>query len=413
MYIDQIQLDYFRTFRRMQEPIPFVHPDQDFESLGFPRPKLPNINLLLGNNGFGKTTMLKGIALAALGPAVGKSGIYPYRLVRREVSKTASENGVLKPAVIQATFTAHPQDDSPPKLESHIEVVPQGDIESLEWKHSEEKAWHPVFSSSSDALFLVGYGATRRVEKPNRTERSGGSAARARRVMSLFEEDYALRPLNTWLPGMRSSNKGRFTQVVHLINRLMGKGHYTFEGEQDEEGEFLFDRSGMKLPFPALSDGYRAYLGWIADLLFHVCMTCPSGKKLVENKGIVLVDEIDLHLHPKWQLTVLPTLAKQLPNIQFVVTSHSPLVVGSLEWMNIIVMTSGTKQSSVPQRIGSAVHGLDADQVLLTEFFGMESTRSPGKNRRLKELSLQARHGDTEAAKQILQEMSSGTEAPL
>jgi AAA domain, putative AbiEii toxin, Type IV TA system/AAA domain len=410
MYIDHIQLENFRTFRRMPKPIPFVHPDQDFAALGFPRPKLANINLLLGNNGFGKTTMLKGIALAALGPAVGKSGIYPYRLVRREVSKLPKESGMLKPAMIKAEFTAHPQDDCPPKLESHIEVVPEEDIESLEWKHIEQKAWHPVFSSSSDALFLVGYGATRRVEKPNRSERSGSSAARAKRVMSLFEEDYALRPLNTWLPAMHSSNKGRFTQVVHLINRLMGKGHYVFEGEQDKEGEYVFDRGGMKLPFPALSDGYRAYLGWIGDLLFHVCATCPSGKKLVENKGIVLVDEIDLHLHPKWQLTVLPTLAEHLPNIQFVVTSHSPLIVGSLEWMNIIVMTSGPKQSSVPQRIESAVNGLDADQVLLTEFFGMESTRAPGKKRRLKELSLQARQGDTEAAKQILQEMSSGME---
>jgi len=109
-------------------------------------------------------------------------------------------------------------------------------------------------------------------------------------------------------------------------------------------------------------------------------------------------------------MTVLPTLAKRLPNLQFIVTSHSPLVVGSLEWMNILVMSSGPKQSSRPRRLPRPVHGLNADQVLLTDFFGMASTRAPGKQRQLKQLTLQAREGDTEAAKKLLDEMSRGVE---
>ncbi|HEY1082699.1 MAG TPA: AAA family ATPase, partial [Prosthecobacter sp.] len=89
MYIDNIQIENFRTFRKSR--ISFVHPDQDFAKLGLPKPKLTNINLLLGNNGLGKTTLLKTIALSALGPAVGKSGIFAYQFVRRE-----PKNGVLK-----------------------------------------------------------------------------------------------------------------------------------------------------------------------------------------------------------------------------------------------------------------------------------------------------------------------------
>jgi hypothetical protein len=53
---------------------------------------------------------------------------------------------------------------------------------------------------------------------------------------------------------------------------------------------------------------------------------------------LVLVDEIDLHLHPKWQMKVIGTVARALPRIQFVFTSHSPLIAGSLEWMNIIAL---------------------------------------------------------------------------
>lgn len=406
MYIDHIEIENFRTFRKTR--IDFCHADQDFEKLGMKKPELPNLNLLLANNGYGKTSLLKAIALAALGPAVGKSGIYPYKLIRRE----AGQKG-LKRAVIEAGFTTHDQDHAPfAKIESKVEVIPEGDLELLEWTHSDPKPWHPVFQTKTDAFFMVGYGATRRVSKSNRVEQSGKSSPRAARVMGLFEEDYSLRPLNTWLPKYKTGGplKGRYTQAVNLINKLVGKGNWEFTGKQDKDDEYLFSKKGVEVPFPALSDGFRAFLGWLGDLLYHVCETCPPGHRLVENRGIVMVDEIDLHLHPKWQMTVLHVLAKELPNIQFIVTSHSPLIVGSLEWMNIIVMRPGVKQSSRAERIQSAVHGLDADQVLLTDFFGLESTRAPGKKRKLKELSLQAADGDLKAARKLLETMNHGEE---
>src|SRR5690348_17444441 len=84
-------------------------------------------------------------------------------------------------------------------------------------------------------------------------------------------------------------------------------------------------------------------------------------------------------------MTILPTLAKTLPNIQFIVTSHSPLIVGSLEWMNIILMASGKQRCTEAKRVKWAVHGLDADQVLLTDFFGLSSTRAPGKEKEIRE----------------------------
>ena len=92
-----------------------------------------------------------------------------------------------------------------------------------------------------------------------------------------------------------------------------------------------------------------------------------------------MIDEIDLHLHPSWQMRVLPTLSKALPNVQFIVTSHSPLVASSLEWMNILVMKTEDDQASTAERIHHSIHGQDADQVLLSEFFGLESTRAEGK----------------------------------
>lgn len=486
MYIDSISLENFRIFR--ESKIDFVHLDQHFTPKRLPRPKLPNINLLLGDNGLGKTTLLKAIALAALGPAVGDSGIFPYHLVRQEpqtkadildsfdieaqssmddmddhlmiinmlnafsINETIFPSGtvsmVLKQsakmvivdsvgnkyiirkqgdklnlytadnqpqeAVIKANFVPHEQDQihGVRYLESSVSVSQRGDLESLRWTHSDEKLWHPIFSSSSDAFFFVGYGATRRVEKQTQVDlgaRTSSDFVRAQRIKSLFEEAYSLIPLSVWLPEFEYKNPRHFKQVVNLINKFMGKEHYNFTGEM-EDGEYLFHRKGLEIPFPALSDGYRAFLGWLGDLFYHICKTCPKDKDLVDNKGIVMVDEIDLHLHPEWQMTVLQTLGETLPNIQFILTSHSPIIAGSLEWMNIIKMEPGPKQSSQLKRINKAVHGLDADQVLLTDFFGLESTRAPGKERALKELTLKARNGDTDAAKELLKQMSRGME---
>lgn len=410
MYIDSIGIQNFRVFRKSK--IDFVHPDQRFSDHTLPKPKLPNVNLLLGNNGLGKTTLLKAVALTALGPAVGDSGIYPHMLIRREPKIPLNEQPT--EATIKALFTPHDQDNVSgfTRVESHVAVIRRGDLESLRWIHEDEKPWHPIFSASSDAFFFVGYGATRRVEKREQVDlgaRQSSVFARAQRIKSIFEEAHSLIPLNTWLPEFEHKDLERFKQVSDLINKLMRGEKFVFTGEM-EENEYIFKRQGLKVPFPALSDGYRAFLGWLGDLLYHVCMTCPIGKKLVDNKGIVMVDEIDLHLHPKWQMIILQSLSKNLPNIQFIFTSHSPLLVGSLEWMNIIVMDLQRNQASRAKRIKEAVHGLDADQVLLTDFFGLPSTRTPEKRRNIKELTFKAREGDSEAAKLLLKEMSRGME---
>lgn len=428
MYINRIDLHNFRTFRSAS--VQFLHSDLDFHQLDLPLPRLPNVNLLLGNNGAGKTTLLKAVALACLGPAVGKSGIYPYRLIRQEPLKRAASDKArstktygkkadteIPPlqALIQATFTPHEQDRVPDEirqLESEVMLSRIRDFEEMEWSHHQHKAWEPIFSAGTDALFFVGYGATRRVEQKERYDRgsrTSRSFARALRVQSLFEDSYTLVPLSSWLPDYQHKNPGRFSQVVTLLNRLIGSGHYRFTGEL-EQGEYLFERGGLRVPFPALSDGYRAFLGWAGDLLYHICMTCPRGKRLVDNCGIVMIDEIDLHLHPEWQLKLLPTLSRALPKIQFIVTSHSPLIVGSLEWMNILTMQPDRGQATKAKRIEQPVHGLDADQVLLTDFFGLKSTRAAGRQRAIKELSLRASRGDSDAAMELLKQMSHGGE---
>jgi hypothetical protein len=113
MYIDHIEIENFRTFRKTR--IEFCHADKVYGD-DLPRPRLPNVNLLLANNGYGKTTLLRAIALAALGPAVGKSGIFPYRLIRRENGSSKK----LPTASLKAEFTTHEHpDETRPETNEH------------------------------------------------------------------------------------------------------------------------------------------------------------------------------------------------------------------------------------------------------------------------------------------------------
>ncbi|QQR88017.1 MAG: AAA family ATPase [Flavobacteriales bacterium] len=408
MYIKHLRIRNLRTFRDTE--LSFVHPGADWKQMGLPKPRQQNVNLLLGDNGSGKSSVLKAVALSALGPFVTEARLSTYRLVRRSSGRPSKHSP--KEARVEGTFRLHEQDGVDKRGTEVISapvIMQKGDIEPLRWSGEQEKLWEPIYSNEREAFFFVGYGATRRVEERERFDegaRSHRLPPRAQAVQSLFEDAYSLVPLGSWLPRV---NAGRLAETRNILNRLLKGTGYSFDGKL-EQGEYLFNNGVSKVPFMALSDGFRAFLGWVGDLLYHINRTCPSGKQLKGNKGIVMVDEIDLHLHPKWQMRVLPMLAKALPNIQFIVTSHSPLVVGSLEWMNIIKLRQMKGKVSKAERIETAVHGLDADQVLVTPFFDMDSTRVNVKETRMRALSQKASRGDRKAAVELIEEWSKGIE---
>ena len=383
-------------------------------------PKLPNVNVLLGINGAGKSTMLDAIALAAMSPIVAESsGFRPYALIRRVASGETPRS-----ASVTAEVVVHLQDleGGQKRRKEEVRTIGanierRGDLEVLKAVQDSDPSWNGMYDNSSPAFLMVGYGATRRVETNAQVDegiRSRTRSLRYERIASLFEDHYTLRPLSSWLPEWQSRNPGRYKQVVTLINKLSLK-HIKFTG-RIESGEYLFEVGKNLVPFSAMSDGFKAFIGWVGDLLYHVCMGCPSGKRLVDNKGVVLVDEIDLHIHPEWQQTMIPILARALPNLQFIFTSHSPLVVGSLERANVIHVVTGPNGTAKMVRPDEEIFGKTADQILRSDMFGLNTTRAPAFRAQLDELAAAATAGDRDAALNFMRQAARGSgaeEAPL
>ncbi len=406
MYIASIKINNLRCFE--ETALAFQYPGRRQKN----PPRFPNINLLLGNNGTGKTTILKAIALSTLSPVMPQSGLVPYRLVRRSGKKNNTDP---VRASVSAEVFLHQQDllgesrESPRHSVMKIEVLRRGDYESLSLPPPPSKVFEVVsiYDDASPAFFIVGYGATRRVEDSEKLDpqsRRKSRVLRYDRVAGLFESHVSLIPLNIWLPNFSTQKSSHHDQVVTLINQLLPEGA-NFAGEF-ETGEYLFEVNGIKTPFAALSDGYRAYIGWIADMLYHICLGTSGGSKLTDNRGIVMVDEIDLHLHPEWQRSVIPKLSEALPNLQFIFTTHSPIVAGSLNRENIYVMETTETGASVVKQYDEQVYGLSAEEVLLSSYFKLRTTRAEPFVDELKELSVRAGKGDLKAALKYMEKLA-------
>jgi hypothetical protein len=403
VYVTKLSISNLRSIESAE--IGFCHPGSDDP------PAIPNVTLLLGDNGVGKTSVLRAIALAILSPVIASSGFSPYNLVRRTSKGIAERADLSAHIVLHAQDLEHAAAKEPVGVDVETVIERRHDLESVLPNKRPDDVWEGMFIEQSAAFLMVGYSAGRRVEAEafDAGARKKSRRVRFQRVAGLFEEGVTLTPLGAWLPRYQSENPGRHKQVINLMNCLLPEG--TLILEEMERDEYVFEHNGARVPFAALSDGYRAYIGWIADLLYHICMGAPTGQKLVDNRGIVLVDEIDLHLHPAWQREVVPQLARALPNLQFVLTTHSPIVAGTLQAKNIRLIAPDETGASSISLLDERIHGLNADQILVSSYFGLDTTRAPDAVDELRALSQEARHGGLDAVREFMQKLAGSSES--
>lgn len=403
MYATKVSAYNFRCFGKLEMKLQY--PGRKTKGAS----AIPNVNLILGDNGGGKSSVLRAIAIAVLAPVLLKSEFVAYRLVRRPGGKDSllkvmgqlneedlapsdkkrGRAGKTELAML-ARFEAR-ENQSRDKL--HLESTPQTPIEQL------------IFDDFSPAFFVVGYGATRRVETGDYSESSQRKmrGLRYHRVAGLFEDSVALRPLQSWFPKLREDLRD---EAIAMLNAVLPP-QVRFSGAFDSvEEQYLFDFHGAPVPFSTLSDGYKAFVGMAGDLIGHLGDVCAPNKRLAEISGIVLIDEIDLHLHPEWQRTILPGLAGAFPRLQFVCTSHSPLVASTMRHENIFVTFEAEDGTALIRQIEERAFGQSAEQMLLSSYFGLQTTRSEEFQTEADTLLASAAGGNKKAALDFLDKLA-------
>lgn len=143
---------------------------------------------------------------------------------------------------------------------------------------------------------------------------------------------------------------------------------------------FVMDKNGQKCSFEQLSDGEKCYIALIADIARRLSMTHTSFENALEGCGVVLIDEVDLHLHPIWQIELIEKLRKTFPNCQFFITTHSPLVITDIcknENDAYLMVKDGVVDADPID-----VFGGNVDEIL-TVAFNMGTTRSQRVSERM------------------------------
>ncbi|MFM5670402.1 retron Ec78 anti-phage system effector ATPase PtuA [Aeromonas hydrophila] len=105
--------------------------------------------------------------------------------------------------------------------------------------------------------------------------------------------------------------------------------------------DMLIDKEGVSLSISQLSQGEKSLLALVGDIARRLVILNPSLQNPLDGNGIVLIDEIDLHLHPKWQQAVISNLQKTFKNIQFIITTHSPIVVSTVHHNDLFILDDG------------------------------------------------------------------------
>ena len=359
---------------------------------------------LLSENGGGKTTILQSIALMLAGPEVASQLLpRPTGWLRQEnkpgkiscrLHKEDSDSGVFGTGKVRNVFgySIHATGDEPVTIRGKSYSQPglheSGD-KALSWLRQN------AFSSQSRGWFAAGYGAFRRLTRPSQViVPTMQVPSRFTNFSTQFFEDEGLAAFENWLIYLDYREaKGQASRLkemsVEAVNGLLPHGARFHS--IDANGRILFDIGGEKVPTFALSDGYRSVLALAGDLVWRLITSFPDMDEPLNAKGVVLIDELDIHLHPLWQRDIAGWLRSRFPNLQFIVTTHSPMVAAGAGEDALTLRVNKGAIETLP--VGRNLFAMDVEDILKSEAFGLVSTYSPDMQKKLDRFALLSEKG--------------------
>ena len=156
------------------------------------------------------------------------------------------------------------------------------------------------------------------------------------------------------------------------------------------------EKNGKTLSVDQLSDGEKCLMALVGDLARRLAIANPKRENPLRGRGIVIIDEIDLHLHPKWQRKIISTLTRVFSKIQFIVSTHSPHVITHVQPEDLFLLSTTDKGIIAKKPVES--YGKNVDRIL-EDLMGLETTRPDQVNILLSELYETISDGDTDKAK--------------
>ncbi len=350
--------------------------------------------LLLGDNGDGKSTILRCLAIGLCDES-SASALFrelPGEFLRRGSKNRYATEGDKGYIII----TLKDKDQTYYRIKTTIKATETFErvfqSNGLEFKKNDNSAWKPLNQDNFPwgEIFVSGYGAGSRTQGTADFQHYLAVDA----VYSICRPDVPLQNpelgIRRLVEAARRSRKkteesesraeemlDHIKKILYVLLQLKSKDSILL-GRTSIEVKGAWGRSEIG----ELADGYKATITWILDLLswWFLRISSRGGYHIKNISGIVIVDEIEQHLHPRWQRKILPLLKSAFPKIQFILSTHSPLCAAGTadigEERYQIIHMNRLNGKVVPKMIPLPV-GYRADQILTSEAFGLSDTRNP------------------------------------
>lgn len=341
------------------------------------------LTVLVGSNGAGKSTVLEAAAIAAGTLTSAMDGLTNY--------------GIKKSDAHYKCFDLGSNVDVQPQFPVEITAVGTIDGQEISWVRNLNSAngrgglaaakemtmiaenYQNRMRNGDKALKLpiISYYGTGRLWNQHREKKNDVFEKNNRSNGYIDSLDGAANDklMMKWFQKMtiQQAQRGELIPEFTAVRMAMEQVFASITGFSNVQVQFNLDTSDidilyfdkneehLRIPVSLLSDGYKCTISLIADIAYRMAILNPQllDKVLTETEGIVLIDEIDLHLHPSWQKRILKDLMEVFPKVQFIVSTHAPEVINSAKQDSIVVLSHNTVMPAMNE-----TYGKDANTIL-------------------------------------------------